>query len=312
METSTSELVNYRKSSPLRPVDWRWRKALAMAEAKRTPDRFSEDKLVQAACKFYALIEGVENPWEYYSKHIFNEAISDAYAIYSQSDAKLTKWELEARILAREDIKTISNHMCLTPKCIKWYESLFFNVLDRIDNASWIVHHALGKLVFYGASERDLDAIWKFCGYFHGPDKLNWLLYHTDSQEAREWADKEIDVNMLRKTLHSSKIVATNSWNQLQILQLHQKNKELDISSTVSNTSSSNTNLLGSFMDAISSVVTTGSQLKESKELGWMANDSNAAEPRASEALMIANGNEEVLDNLVGIKLPEAKADGNI
>jgi len=312
METATTELANLRKSSPLRPVDWRWRKVLAMAEAKRTPDRFSDDKIVQAACKFYALIDSVENPWEYYSKHMFNESISDAYAVYSQADAKMTKWELEARILAREDVKTIANHMCLTPKCIKWYESLFFNVLDRIDNVSWITHHALGKLVFYGAGERDLDAIWKFCGYFHGSDKLNWLLHHNNSQEAMEWADKEIDVNMLRKTLHSSKIVAVNTWNQLQILQLHQKNKELDISSVSANASSTNTNLLGSFMDAISSAVSTGSQIKDNKELAWMANDSNAAEPRASEALLIANGNSEVLDNLVGIKLPEAKADGNI
>jgi hypothetical protein len=312
MDTSTAELANYRKSSPLRPADWRWRRALAMVEAKRVPDRFSDDKFVQASYKFASMIDSVDDSWEYYNKHILNEAISDAHAIYSQSDAKLTKWELESRILAREDIGTIAKHMCLTAKCIKWYESLFFNVLDRIDNVSWIVHHAVGKVVFYGAGERDFDAIWKFCGYFHGPDKLNWLLQHTNSQEALEWADKEIDVNMLRKTLHSSRIVAVNSWNQVQLLQLHQKNKELDLNTTAASSESSNPNLLGSFMNAISSVISTGSQIKENKELSWMSNDVNAAEPRASEAALIANGDEEVLVNLVGIKLPEAKADGNI
>jgi hypothetical protein len=312
METVVAELANYRKSSPLRPADWRWRRALAMVEAKRTPDRFSEDKIVMAAWKFISIIDNVENPWEYVSKCIDNPDLSDAYSIYSQPEGRLTKWELEARILAKETVKIIADHMSLSPKVIKWYESLFFNVLDRIDNPSWIVHHAVGKGAFLGSTERDLDIIWKLCGYFHGSEKLDWLLHSKDSQEAIEWAEREIDVNMLRKALHSSKIVSANSWNQMQILQLHQKNKEIMLSAPNSGVSTSNNNILGSFMEAISSVVSTGSQVKENSAIEWIANDANAAEPRANEAMLIANGNDEVLDNLVGIKLPEAKADGNI
>jgi hypothetical protein len=312
MEVVVAELGNYRKSSPLRPVDWRWRRASAIMEAGRTPDRFSEDKLVAAAWKFINLMSDVDSPWEYVTKCIFNQSLADAYAIYSQPDGRLTRWELEARILAREDISTISKHMSLSKKVIKWFESLFFNVSDRLDNASWIVHHAMGKAAFIGATERDLDIIWKLCGYFHGSEKLDWLLHSKDSDEAIAWAEKEIDVNMLRKALQSSKIVSTNSWNQVQILQLHQKNKEITLTAPSISSKASNANILGSFMDAISSVVTTGSQVKENSAIDWIANDSNAAEPRASEALMIANGNEEVLDKLVGIKLPEAKADGNI
>lgn len=312
MDVIVAELANYRKSSPLRPVDWRWRRALSMVEAKRSPDRFTEDKVVLAAWKFISLMDNIENPWEYVSKCIFNQELADAHAIYSQPEGRLVKWELEARILARETVKVISDRMCLEPKVIKWYEALFFNVLDRIENTSWIVHNAVGKAAFLGATERDLDVIWKLCAYFHGSDKLDWLLHSKDSTEAMEWADREIDANMLRKALHSSKIVSVNSWNQLQILQLHQKNKEMAIAAPSGSTSTSNANILGSFMDAISSVVSTGSQIKDNSAIQWISNDSNAAEPRASEAMMIANGNEEVLDNLVGIKLPEAKADGNI
>lgn len=312
MEARLSEFVNLRKSSPLRPADWRWKRALTLLSADKKPNRFSEDKFVQAAYKFASMLDDVEESWEYYNKTVFNTALSDAHAIYTQSDAKHLKWELEARILAKEDIDSISEKLCISKKAIKWYESLFFNVLDRISNQSWIIHSAIGKGVFYGASERDLDGIWKYCGYFHGVDKLDWMVLHKNSPEICQWANEEIDVNMLRKTLHSSKIVATNSWNQLQILQMHQKNKELEISSVSASVDTSNSNLLGDFMSAISSVVTTGSQNKESAELSWIANDINAAEPRASEALMIANGDNQVLENLVGIKLPEAKADGNI
>lgn len=312
MEASLSEFVNLRKVSPLRPADWRWKRAIGLLAAGKKPNRFNEDRLVQEAYKFAAILDAVEESWEYYSKAVFNTAVSDAHSIYTQSDAKHLKWELEARILARENIHSISKKLCISKKAIKWYESLFFNVLDRIDNQSWVIHSAIGKGVFYGASERDLDGLWKYYGYFHGVDKLDWMVLHKSSPEICRWASQEIDVNMLRKTLHSSKIVATNSWNQLQILQLHQKDKELEISSVSAGTESNNSNLLGDFMSAISSVVTTGSQNKESAALGWVAGDINAAEPRASEALMIANGDNQVLENLVGIKLPEAKADGNI
>jgi len=37
----------------------------------------------------------------------------------------------------------------------------------------------------------------------------------------------------------------------------------------------------------------------------------NAAEPRAEEALLIANGDTAILEGLTGTKLPEAAADGD-
>lgn len=313
MEAKASELVNLRKSSPLRPVDWRWRRALILQSMSKEPNRFSDDKFVLAAFKYSKLLDKVEDSWDYVAKNLANEALCDAHQIYSVPDAKLIKWELEARILAKEDINSISSKLCLSTKTIKWYESLFFNVLDRIANQSWIIHAAIGKSLFYGANERDMDVIWKYCGYFFDVEKLDWLVHQkSDSGALVEWAENEIDLNMLRKTYHSSKIVSANSWNQLQLLQMHQKDKEISASTGSLRSSSSDASLLGNFMSAISSVVTTGSQIKDDSELGWVTKSLGAAEPRADEALLIANGNTEVLENLAGITLPEAKADGSI
>ena len=64
-------------------------------------------------------------------------------------------------------------------------------------------------------------------------------------------------------------------------------------------------------MNAMSTVVTTGSNANSKNTLGWVGQDVNAAEPRADEAMMIANGDTTILESLVGTTLPEAKADGD-
>lgn len=310
MEASLSEYVNFRKASPVRPVDWRWRRAVALFNSKRNPDRFEDDKYVQAAWKFSSLLNKIEDPWEYYAKCLSNQPLADAYEIYTQPEAKIMRWELEARILAQGDIGSISEMSNLSPKCIKWYESLFFNVIDRIKNNSWIMHFAIGKSAFFGASERDLDVMWKLYGYLYGSEKLEWLIYNKADPEVNKWAYNEITSNLLRKNLHSSKIVAPNSWNQLQLLQMHQKEQEL-AAGTAGAASTGDGNVLDYFMRAMSTVVTTGSNANNKNKLSWIDDDINAAEPRADEAMLIAGGDTSILERLVGTKLPEARADGD-
>jgi hypothetical protein len=311
MEASISEYVNLRKTSPVRPVDWRWRRANALFDNKKQPDRFNDDKFVQAAWKFARLLNKVENSWEYCIKCLPNEALADAYELYTQPEAKIMRWELEARILARTDIVTITEISGLSAKCIKWYESLFFNVSDRLDNSSWIMNFAIGKGAFFGASERDLDVLWKVYAYLYGPSKLEWLINNRADAEINIWASEEISSNLLRKNLHSSKIVAPNSWNQLQLLQLHQKEQEIASESSSYKSTADNGNILNYVMNAMSTVVTTGSNANNKNTLSWVGQDVNAAEPRADEAMMIANGDTTILESLVGTTLPEAKADGD-
>jgi hypothetical protein len=311
MEASLAEYVNLRKSSPTRPTDWRWKRAVALFTSSKNPDRFKDDKFVQAAWKFFSMIDKVEDAWEYCAKCMANQALADAYEVYSRQEAKLLKWELEARILARTDILVISKMTNLSPKCIKWYESLFFNVSDRIDNASWVMHFAIGKNAFLGASERDLDILWKFYGYLYGAEKLDWLIHHRADPETNKWAHSEISANLLRKNLQSSKIVAANSWNQLQLLQLHQKEQEIAADSSSYKGGADSGNVLNYFMEAMSTVVTTGSNSNNKNTLEWVGKDINAAEPRAEEAMLIAGGDTTILERLVGTKLPEASADGS-
>ena len=65
-------------------------------------------------------------------------------------------------------------------------------------------------------------------------------------------------------------------------------------------------------MEAMSSVITTGSRPNNNDGLRLISEDTNAAEPRAYEASMIANGDTSILDKLHETKLPEAKANGDI
>jgi hypothetical protein len=312
METTATEYSSLRKNSPMRSPDWRWRKATALVSADKRPDRFSDDKIVHAAYKFFKILDKIEDPWEYCSKCIHNQELAEAHEIYTQPEAKMLKWELEARLLARLNAKEISDITGLSKKTVKWYESLFYNVVDRLDNTSWILHFAIGKSVFFGASERDMDILWKLYGYLYGSTKLDWIIHHRADEDANRWAYKEISANMLRKNLQSSKIVAANSWNQLQMLQLHQKEQEISVAAASHDGHGDNKNVLGYFMEAMSSVITTGSRPNNNDGLRLISEDTNAAEPRAYEASMIANGDTSILDKLHETKLPEAKANGDI
>ena len=64
-------------------------------------------------------------------------------------------------------------------------------------------------------------------------------------------------------------------------------------------------------MEAMSTVVTTGSNSNNKNTLEWVGKDINAAEPRAEEAMLISGGDTTILERLVGTKLPEASADGS-
>lgn len=309
MEASVSEYLSLSKSSPTRPVDWRWRRASAILGSKRKPDRFSDDKYVQAAWKFAKIIDKIEEPWEYVSQCIVNYDLASAYEIYNQQANKFIKWELEARLIAQCDIDLICSSLNVSKKCVRWYECLFFNVSDRLESQSWIYNFAIGRAVFTGATEKDLDVLWKLYGYLYGQEAVDWLVFNKSNPDVNKWAHKEIVDNMVRKQLHSSKIVAPNSWNQLQLLQMYQKDREIEAGAGAR--VDSDDSLMGSFMKAMSEVVSTGSNSRNNDSVRWIKDDVNAAEPRAEEALLIANGDTAILEGLTGTKLPEAAADGD-
>jgi hypothetical protein len=109
-------------------------------------------------------------------------ALFAAYEVY-YTGAESFRIELDSRILAAEEYRQIAQKLCLAPAAIKWYERVFYNVLDRLDAPSFIVRNCLGGNVHELRGEDDLGVLIRLVGYRLGTAVLDDVLYGFSRRE---------------------------------------------------------------------------------------------------------------------------------
>lgn len=171
-----SVLIN-RVDNPRRPPDWRWQRAGELVEGARIA-RGRDDDGVRQASKFRRLLARCHTDEDRLVALDSCPALYEAHSLYAaEDDAPEPRWELEARLLAREPFESIASKMGLTIEVIEAYERFFFDVLTRLSAPSLIVHTVIGRAVQTGLAERDYDCLWKLLGYFAGPLVLDSCVY---------------------------------------------------------------------------------------------------------------------------------------
>jgi hypothetical protein len=173
-----SILVN-RPDNRRRPPDWRWMRACALAEGTERPVRGRDDEVVKAACKFRRLLLRCQTDADKLAALDAAPQLYDAYEIYSSSDSpEQVRWELEARILAREPRADIERKLGVDAATLDIYQEVFFDVDDRLDAPSLITHVVIGRALHAGGlAEREHDCLWKLFGYWCGPIALDAFVY---------------------------------------------------------------------------------------------------------------------------------------
>jgi hypothetical protein len=172
-----------QKDHPYRPANWRWERSRFLQQHGRaTPNREKDDEWVHKAC---------------YLRHYLSKAASDidrcravqaagdlgiAYDLWDEEIAPTSepgvtpprvspsarvvsamRHELEARILTGAPLADIAKAMCISPGGIKAYETVFFNVLDRLESSAYIAHQAIGPGLQGG--QGSVEAAWKIIGW---------------------------------------------------------------------------------------------------------------------------------------------------
>lgn len=184
-----SILVN-RPDNKRRPVDWRWQRACELVEGARLV-RGRDDEVVRFACKFRRLMERCNDDNDRLAALDAYPAMYEAYSLYDASeDPTEHRWELEARILAKEAFDAISFKMGIDVEAINIYERMFFDVIDRLSSPSLITHTVIGKAVQAGLAEREYDCLWKLFGYWEGPLVLDALVYKFNNTRHTEEHDE--------------------------------------------------------------------------------------------------------------------------
>lgn len=102
------------------------------------------------------------------------------------------RFGIESMILAGEDNETIAKTNGTKPDTIDFYERMFFNVRDRLDNHNYIASAVLMDSFRSGLNNRTPEMTAKYFGYFGGPVILRVILDGFDTAIPRPIEPSEV------------------------------------------------------------------------------------------------------------------------
>jgi hypothetical protein len=161
--------------NPLAPLDRRWlRAAHLLADGlPLSPDY--DDDWVRHALDYRKALAGCQDEAGRLTLAGAMPALAQAHALH-EADPPLLRWAAEAYVLAGEPFETVGKRCGLLPEAVEAYERVFFAVRERLDASGWVMCHVIGQKMHYGLTERDLDVLWRYVGYYFGPVMLDALL----------------------------------------------------------------------------------------------------------------------------------------
>jgi len=233
------DILHLRKDSLSRSPDWRWQRVLLITQSEY---RRIAARLRSAGDEFTARGAAFLQEWsscqdEYDQLCVTEEwpYLWQAYDIY-EGNHKLLRCELEARLLTNDSKEGITKRLSLHPDVLDWYEALFFNVRDRLDNAGWIASKVLGEQMHYGLTEREYNFLWKFYAYVGGSVMLNAIIDRhlspmrpTSPSQLRAFIHDDHRDALALKALIAVRTMPVNSYTQQIIIELTQRYRELEL-----------------------------------------------------------------------------------
>jgi len=233
------------KEHPYRPLDWRWQ--LVSIKNKLSillGEEDTKELLSKAFANEEELLQNSENllsnlPTS--SNSITNKSFSStttarvinylknvpyeirlAYYIYKSDDASpdypLLKASLESYLLTKLPYENIALKLQLPIKTVEFFEKMFFNVKDRLENTIWIINNCFGYDNVFSLSMSNYYKVWKIYAYFCGEDILEKIIkitYPTPSAilDGIELNEKAVLESELRNTLLFKLIILSKNIN---------------------------------------------------------------------------------------------------
>lgn len=225
----------FQKHNMLRTTSWRYDRVLELVDARprKAASRRYDDEFVREYRQF--LPRYLDEEHEINRKALFPHfpAIYYAHELHFSTD---TEWRamLQAFILAGETDGEIANRLCSLPDAIKWYESLFFNVRDRLDKHTWIVKAVLGTSAYRAANREgsmtvnQRDLVYKLFAYFGGPVILDVIisgfvrgLLPKKREEIKSWFDQTYALLIRQRATIAARLFEVNKYNVMQLFEIH-------------------------------------------------------------------------------------------
>jgi len=301
------------KNDPLRPPDWRWQRARWLRELNKNARKNREDAETVIIKRYQALKSQCESDLDYDRLKAKFPGVFHAEEFHGREDLDI-RWEVEARLLAREPLEQIAAKLGAPVEIVFWYEKTFFNVLDRIDNRSYIISVAMGRSIHKGLFERDYDLLWKMLGYGLGPHVIDAVTSKLMNPQHVLSAD-QVDAALQQQTdslVHTKGWIAMQtlpvSYNQATIMEFYLKMKEIQKNSGGGDVTNLITNNIHAALTSLP--FSTERPAVAAPQLGYY--DEQGAELRADEMLAVGMGfDSPALREAVKVSFPGAKDGDN-
>lgn len=211
MDSDSAELLAFWKSDPQRPPWWRYR-VIERYRACRSSlyvGAFAADEWLRRLQEFVSALRKITSRFSRSRQRNFtvvannaadvsparmlqlamddelfryrvwkiDPALTEAYRIFLLSEEDARRAELEARILAGQDFEEIAVRTGYDQQVLAAYGACFFDVLDRLNQPSYILHQVIfpaGSIVSGG--QLLPCQLLRAVGYFAGPQHLERML----------------------------------------------------------------------------------------------------------------------------------------
>jgi hypothetical protein len=174
------EYLLFAPYDPCRTLDWRWRSALDIAQSeRRILTDLDPPEVVDAVRYLRAQAQNDRDDGDH------RWADLDAAFQLAQLDEP-RRWEVEARILARQTDETIAAHVGLSPTTIRLFETLFYNVRDSLDASDRVLLRAIGWVACMSRPPT-VGELWKGFGYNGGAHVLELVIATTMDRPLPAW-----------------------------------------------------------------------------------------------------------------------------
>jgi len=201
--TKQYTLADAERLNPTRSARWRYERIRRLlgegGRQRKRPDKTRDDEWVRAAYDFVRRWNRIDEIKDIDDRdearlRLFPEypGLYYAHKLYTEQPNQLARIALEARILARQDDEKISQAMSMIPEVVPWYEAIYFNVRDKLDNADYIVRTVLGPVIGIGLRNSTEELACKYWCYF-GPEFADEIISGIDNDENRSltwWLDR--------------------------------------------------------------------------------------------------------------------------
>lgn len=225
------------KENPLRSPDWRWQRAVNIADGGPPWSMRRDDVIVKTAANFKRRMLALEQQQPPLSLLRQDPDVFWALWLKLSPDNELVRAELEARFLAGQTSEEISQRCGHSPETLSSYEQLFFDVRTRRPQTTFILHHVIGPEM-YTLRDYNHGIVWKLYGYYGGPLVLDALVSQLQGvSRAVTQADVAVFFkhalrgHLTRKSMLAAQTVPVNLTTATEILNVYFRAQEHDTNS---------------------------------------------------------------------------------